>query len=329
MTNRRNFLGATSMFVVAIAVMTACSSTATSGMPTPALTEAEIESQARDASSFAKEHLEAWPDIDAFVADYTADYAFADPTWRDFRVGSDNVRSMLVAWESMTDYTIDVTASYISAKGAAFEETWPGLQPPMQLPPDPPVASGLTVYTFNDGDVASQDLWYRVEDNIAYGIGCFAVNDCEALQNSVDRYLTAWTARESESISGLYSPNATFSDSILGLTASGSAAIGQLGDERFGSNEGLEVEVLDLYAWTAGTTPPSDSTPNAGQLIGVAIHYRATVDGTSETQEALTTLVLGHRTKTGIEADPDGLIHHEEVFHSAETLLASLQADTP
>jgi hypothetical protein len=50
----------------------------------------------------------------------------------------------------------------------------------MQLPPDPPVASGLTVYTFNDGDVASQDLWYRVEDKLlglmrALGIAAYRV----------------------------------------------------------------------------------------------------------------------------------------------------------
>jgi ketosteroid isomerase-like protein len=292
----------------------------TNDMPTPVLTRSELEELADQAGTFAKEHLEAWPDVDAFVTDYTDDYTFADPTWSDYQVGSEGVVSMLRTWESMTDYTIDVTAEYVSADGAAFEETWPGLQPPMALPPNPPVASGLDVFSFEDGKVASNDLWYRAEDNVAYGIGCFAVDGCEALQDTVDRYVAAWTEGDPDAFAGLYHEQATFSDSLLGLDATGRDAIAGLADQRFGSANGLSIEVLDLYAWTAGTTEPSDSNPEAGRLIGIAIHYQATLEGSSDVQEAVATLELGVKSESGIEADPDGLIHREDLYHSSETL---------
>ena len=306
----------------------ACAGENPTGLPAPLLSQPEIEQLASRATSFAEDHLEQWPDIDAFMANYTDDYTYADPTWSDYRVGSEDIVSMWRLWESMTNYTIDVTAEYVSADGAAFEETWPGLQPPMSLPPNPPVASGLDVYTFEDSRVASNDLWYRAEDNVAYGIGCFAVDSCPALQDTVDRYVTAWAEKDPTAIAGLYSEDATFSDSVFGLDATGQDVIVGLADQRFGSSDGLQIEVLDLYAWTAGTTPPTpDFRPEAGRLIGVAIHYRATLDGTSEVQEAVTTLELGVKTGTGFDVDPDGLIHHEVVYHSPETLLAALQTD--
>lgn len=313
------------LVTMALIMLTACAGETKAGMPAPVQSSSEIERLDSDVTRFAEDHLEAWPDVDAFAADYSPDYKFADPTWSDFRVGGDNVLSMLRAWEAMTDYTIDVTAHYISAEGAAFEETWPGLQPPMPLPPEPPVASGLIVYTFNNGDVASEDIWYRTEDNEAYGIGCFAVDACPALQDTVDRYVSAWTDRNPDAIAALYHEDATFSDTLLGLSASGKDAIGELADTRFGSGEELTIEVLDLYAWTNGTTPPSEFSPDTGRLVGVAIHYRATVDGTTTTQEAVTTLELGIKTDIDIEADPDGLIHHEEAYHAPDTLLETAQ----
>ena len=308
-----------------LALLGACNGGDTTGLPAPVLPQSEIEQLAEEATAFAEQHIEAWPDVDAFVAEFTDDYTFADPTWSDFRVGDDNVIAMLRRWESMTDYHIDVTAEYVSVDGAAFEETWPGLQPPMPLPPHPPVASGLNVRTFEDGEAQREDIWYRTEDNVAYGIGCFAVDNCPALQDTVDRYTTAWVGNDSEALAALYSQDATFTDSMLGLDASGSTAIGELADKRFGSPNGPSIEVLDLYAWTDGPSPPTDNNPGAGRLVGIAIHYRATLNGTTETQEAVTTLELGIKTKDGIEADAQGLIHHEEVYHSPESLLTDPQ----
>lgn len=304
-----------------------CEGGDTTGLPKPVLSESEINQLADEATTFAEQHIEAWPDLNAFVVGYTDDYTFADPTWSDYEVGSDNVISMLRMWAAMTDYTVDVTSEYVSTDGAAFEETWPGLQPPMPLPPEPPVASGLTVYTFDSGEVHSQDLWYRAEDNVAYGIGCFAVDGCPALTEKVDRYVAAWKGHDPAVISALYREDASFVDSMLGLEASGNDVIGELANQRFGSAKKLSINVLDLYVWTAGTSAPSEINPDAGRLIGIAIHYRAKVEGSSEEQEAVATLELGVKTDTGIEVDPKGLIYRERVYHSPNTLLTTLRSD--
>jgi hypothetical protein len=44
--------------------------------------------------------------------------------------------------------------------------------------------------------------------------------------------------------------------------------------------------------------PPTEANPERGRLIGVAIHYRARVNGETETQEGITTLELGIRDET-------------------------------
>ena len=112
------------------------------------------------------------------------------------------------------------------------------------------------------------------------------------------------------------------------MKAEGPDAIGELADQRFGSADGLTIDVLDLYVWTDGYNAPSVANPDAGKLIGVAIHYLAEVeiDGTTEVQEGLTTLELATRDEKNLEADPDGLIHNEEVHHDAATLLEAIQS---
>ena len=306
--------------VTALLLIVAGCGGGSTGMPTPTVSTGEIERLADAADTFAREHLEAWPDVDAVVADEYADgYRFADPTWSDYRAGSDNVIAMLRMWESITDYRTEVTGQYVSTTGMAFEQSWPGLQPPLPLPANPPVASGLTVLEFDAGALKREDLWYRAEDDVAYGIGCFAVDDCPAFEDIVDRYVAAWAAGDSGSIAALYAEDATFTDTLLGLEASDARAIGGLADRRFGSSV-VTIEVLDLYAWTDGITAPTEGNPDAGRLIGIAIHYRATVDGEPGAQEAITTLELGIRTNR-FDADPEGLIHREVVYHQPDVLL--------
>jgi ketosteroid isomerase-like protein len=294
--------------------------------PTPVITPAEIMELENEATTFAEQHMGAWPDVDAFVADFAEDLAFADPTWSDYRVGGENIGAMLEQWARVTDYTIEVTGNYMSADGGAFEETWPGLQPPLPLPPDPPVTRGLEVFRFRDGQIVGNDMWYPPDDNEVFGLGCFAVDGCPALEETVDRYVEAWASRDSGSIAALYSDQAVFIDSLMGLDPDDAAAIGDLGDERFGSDGDLIIEVIDVYAWTHGRRPPTESNPDVGRLIGVAIHYRAAVDDgtTTWTQEAVTTLELGERSTSGFEPDPEGLIHREDVYHEPSSLLANV-----
>ncbi len=314
-------------FMIPLLALVACGGGAAEpvGMPSPVLPGAEVEILEHDATEFAARHIEAWPDVDTYIDDLAEDASFADPTWGDQISGRDTIATMWRRWESVTDYEIDVTATYLSATGAAFEETWPGLQPPMALPPDPPVASGLTVYTFDDGKIAHSDLWYRAADNEAYGIGCFADGGCSRFREAVDRYVSAWGSRDPDVVAELYSDDAVFVDSLLGLEAEGAGDIGDLATVRFGNIGEISIEALDLYAWTDGQLPPTENAPDRGGLIGVAIHYLVTArdGGATERQEGVTTLVLGTRAATGIDADPQGLIHREDVYHAPQSVGAA------
>lgn len=316
------------LFYVLVAIaLGACGATPT-GMPAPVVSEAEIEELEDAAAAFGDRHFGAWPDVEAFVADFSEDVHFFDPTWGDQITGRESVYWLLRQWAKNTDYTIEYDGMYISTNSAAYEESWPGLQPPVSLPPDPPLANGMEVYRFRDGDAVAEEMWYEVSDNAFYGIACFAVDACPAVDETVERYLAAWTSHDADEVAALYSDDAAFTDAPLGLKAEGPDAIGELADQRFGSADGLTIDVLDLYVWTDGYNAPSVANPDAGKLIGVAIHYLAEVeiDGTTEVQEGLTTLELATRDEKNLEADPDGLIHNEEVHHDAATLLEAIQS---
>ena len=129
-------------------------------------------------------------------------------------------------------------------------------------------------------------------------------------------------------MAALYSDNADFTDSLLGLEAAGADAIGDLAAVRFGSAGDLNIEVLGLYAWTDGRYPPTETNPEQGRLVGVAIHYRASVEGNdgAGVQEAITTLHLGTLLEDSFDADPQGLIHREDVLHEPASLLAAHQS---
>lgn len=102
---------------------------------------------------------------------------------------------------------------------------------------------------------------------------------------------------------------------------------------RFGAAGDVAIEILDLYSWTDGFGLPSEIDPEHGRLIGVAIHFRATVtnQGGEWAQEVLATIELGNRYMRGmythVDADPQGLIHDEEIYHEPTSLLAAAEAN--
>lgn len=301
-TNRIPFLVA-----LLLIVLVACSGV-DAGMPTPALSVDEIETLEQRALDYGRERVEAWPDVDAFLADHADDVTFADPTFGDIQTGRDGLVGTLKNWALVTDYEIDVDGTFFSVDGAAFQEAWPGLsRPPGANPspgnPPPEVQSGMDVYRFEGDEVTGSAIWYRAEDMDAYNIGCFDGDGCAAMESTIEAYTTAWSDRDTDAVAKLYHDDARFIDGVLGLNASGPTEIGALAEPRFGPSGDVTIEVLDRYAWTRDG------------LLGVAIHYEATVDGVGETQEAVTTLHLGELGETGFEPDPDGLIHLEKVLH--------------
>lgn len=70
---------------------------------------------------------------------------------------------------------------------------------------------------------------------------------------------------------------------------------------------------------------PTDVNPESGQIIGVAIRYRWTVDvdGEPTTVESMTALRMGTADAHSFERQPDGLITHEEVFHLPASLIGA------
>jgi hypothetical protein len=303
---------------------------ALAGSPTPAISAAEIEQSAERAAAYAKEHIEAWPDLEAFIGGFADQWNVADPTHNDIQTfDKEKALGYWTQWASMTDYTIAVGNIYLSADGAAFEEAWPGAWPtdagwPVPGPRDPAGTRALETVVFEDGDVVSGDVWYPPDDNELFGFGCFAVDGCPDLEETVARYLSAWSSRDPEAVESLYSEDATFIDSVYGLEARGRRSVGDLAEVRFGSSEIVDIEVLGLYAWTDGHDMPTESHPERGRLAGVAIHYLVTFDreGTETSQDSVTILELGTLSETDIQADPEGLIHVERVYHEPVSLLA-------
>ncbi|MEA2002532.1 MAG: nuclear transport factor 2 family protein, partial [Actinomycetota bacterium] len=288
---------------VVLMLFAACGgSTGNALLPAPVVSTEEIERLSAEADAFAARYMGVWPDVDAYVADLAEDVTGADPSGRDSDGGKQAWVAMWRWWERITDYTIEVTGTFISTDGAAYKQEWPGLWPtdggyPVEGPRDPAGLSYFETFVFEDGMVVVSDVWWYPKDNERFGFGCFAVDGCPALQETVDRYITAWTQRDAGAIAALYNDNALFTDSLLGLDANGASSVADLADIRFGSKGDLSIEVLDLYSWTDGYGQPSDHDPENGDLIGVTVHYRATVtdNGAEYVQEAVATLELGHR----------------------------------
>jgi hypothetical protein len=294
----------------------------------------EIRDWRDDAAAHAEQHLEAWPDVEAYVGGRAAQMWVADPTHSDIQTfDHDKAVQYWTAWAEQTDYTIDVTNMFLSVDGVAYEERWPGLWPTdtgweVPGPKDPAGMGALETLWFEDGLAVRGDVWYPPEENELFGFGCFAVDGCPALQATVDHYLGAWTSRDPGMVSALYSDDAVFEDSLFGLDATGAGSIGELADIRFGATGDLDIEVLGLYAWTDGHFAPGPDWPDRGRLVGIAIHYQVTFenDGAQRSLESLTTLELGTLTERQIEADPDGLVHVERVYHEPSSLLANFSS---
>jgi hypothetical protein len=137
----------------------------------------------------------------------------------------------------------------------------------------------------------------------------------------VDRYLNAWTSRDSDRIAALYADDAVFTDSLFGIDAAGSEAIAGLADERFGQNQDLTFETVDVYAQTNDRHAPTDAMPKQGDVIGIAIHHRVVNrDSGAVVLESLAAFELCYRHPDGFEPHPGSLIVREEVFHDPAAL---------
>ncbi len=295
------------------------------------MTAAQISQWNKDATAFADGFAGAFPaDVDAMLADFADDAAFWDPSDGDFLIGGKP--GILTMQRDFNEYFANgeqiPKAVYVSGNAVAFPSTFKNMWPPwVPEPTDHPWGVDLEVFRFRDGQVAGWDIWFSAPTLEMYGQGVFAPGKGgpQQLQEIVDRYLAAWASGDGGRIAALYHPDASFSDTVLGLQAQGAAAIAALGEKRFGSGAPVTLEVIDLCAQTNGKYPPYEQKPKDGAIIGVGIHYHCNlvVEGKPTIVESLTTFELGTRMGKYFEPDPNGLITREEVFHDADSLLAS------
>jgi hypothetical protein len=317
--------------IVAMVVALAVSSSACAGesSPTAVMSADEMRAWEQEANAFHDKTSAAWPDVDTHFADFAEAAEFYDPGSGDYVVEGQN--RIISIHRPMADFFPDMAAvamaTFISADAAAFLVEIANLWPPwVPEPPDPPPVEFLSVYRFEDGLVTAFEVWNTVATFELTGLGCFADGGCVTeLEAIADQYVAAWSSGDEGQIAALYAEDAQFDDTMFDLDDEGSDGIAGLSRERFELDGVADLEILDLAAQINGPDAPTETRPNQGGIIAVAIHYRWTtsIDGEPVSGDSLTTFELGTRTTTGFEPDPDGLITREEVFHDAESLIAA------
>jgi hypothetical protein len=155
----------------------------------------EIRDWRDDAAAHAERHLEAWPDVEAYIGGRAAQMWVADPTHSDIQTfDHDKAVQYWTAWAELTDYSIDVTNMFLSVDGVAYEERWPGLWPTdtgweVPGPKDPAGMGALETLWFEDGLAVRGDVWYPPEENELFGFGCFLGTQFTGI--IMDRFTTA------------------------------------------------------------------------------------------------------------------------------------------
>ena len=321
------------LLAAAVLLVTGACSTASSPEPTlaPALSNTEISQADVRMHDFGERYFNAWPISDEVAPQLADDATFTDPTSGDALAGKASITRMVGLMEvgfPDLDYRID--GVFLSADGALYELEADGLWPPFVPTPanHPPV--GEIQATRVEGDLLkTTELAFPVSDLEMFPLGCFADHGCsDQYDQWVSDYVSAWSSGDAGKIAALYRDDAVFTDSLLGLDVTGAAEIGRLGQTRFGPAAGVSIEVLGRYAQTDTYKTPYSADPNLGAIIGVGVHYRATmtIDGQEVSLESFALLHYATFTPLGLDADPDGRIVDEQVFHDAESLASWLDA---
>ena len=171
------------------------------------------------------------------------------------------------------------------------------------------------MFGFEDESITKYELWFEDTTLEMLEFGCFGVEACPDAQVLVDRYTQAWNSSESDLIAALYADDATFTDSVSGIEATGAEEISGLSDRRLGPGANAEIEVVAVYAQTNGYQLPAPSTGDLGQVIALGIHYRVLdPDSDAPPLQRLATFEMGTRRSGGFDLHPEGLITREEVF---------------
>ena len=230
----------------AVTTTTLPPTTSTSVVLVP-MSKTEIARWKTDALAFADRFYGAWPDVDASFARFADDATFYDPTDGDFLIEGKQQIVALHQWmfSSFPGFRFRQQAVYLSGGGAAYKGVLENLWPPgVPEPADHPPVEGLDLFRLKDGLVVNWDIWSVPTTLEMLSMACFAPGEggSEQLRAIADRYLAAWSSGDKDRIAALYRDDAVFSDGMRGVQAQGAAAIGELGDTRFGSGGPLTLE---------------------------------------------------------------------------------------
>lgn len=309
--------------------------TSAAGEPTALLSAAELTAWDTAARGFADQFNADSADAQAAFAHFTEDAAILDPQNGDFRIAPKlEVVSQWAAFaEQFPGYGATTTASYLATDAAAFPTEVRGLPAEAAALIEGGLLHELRVYRFvtdRTPTATTLELWYRLEDVDAMNPdSCLARRTCGTDPRSLaDRYLASWSSGDQSQVAPLYSAEATFLDSLLGIAGSGSVGIGGLAQQRFGV-EPRACAATDVYVQSNDGDPAmSDNTdPDGGKAFGVAVAYDCSLGtgSTARTISSLSLLLLGTRANGDVapQLEPHGLIVSEEVLHDAASLAAA------
>jgi ketosteroid isomerase-like protein len=306
----------TKYFVLVVGILLAACNGATDSS-TAVMSAAEVGVWQAEALAFNERNLGSWPDLDLSMPEFAEDATVSGPSGGFFIEGKRSI-SHFFEWWTLGNFQVEIETKrvFVSADSAAFDNIWHNLWPYWaDEPPDHPPLKFLDRFQFQDGLVTSYIIFDLADNHVITEAGCFPVDGCPELREIVDRYLAAWSSRDEGQIAALYTEDAVFTDSLLGMEVEGSGAIAALADQRFGSIGDTPLEYIELYAQIDGRYPPTEEEPENGRIVGVGILYQwnALAGGKSSAVESITTF----------EVNPQGLITREEVFHDPDSLIAA------
>jgi hypothetical protein len=258
-------------------------------------------------------------DADKEFAQFTDDAWLTDPTNGDFSIAPKSaIVSSWASWMSgWPDYRSKTVKTFVSADAAAFETQATGLTGFM--PPDGVVDELRVMRFLGDGRVRVFELWYDVADMLE--APCLPQRDCPAAAKAfTDAYSAAWSSHDARRIAGLYRPDATLTDSALGVSANGPAAIAGLANGLV--TPGLRCVLRRSYLQTNDGDPSnSDNTdPLGGRIVGVGM-VQGCETATGKSVDRLSVVLFGTRQPTSFELDANQLIVAEETFYDAADLV--------
>lgn len=303
-------------------------------LPTAVLSAEDLSAWQSDVDGFVEDFNAASHDAQAAYAEFTEDAAVVDPTNSDYRIApkSEVVSRWADFISEFPEYSARTADGYLGLAAGAYPTEVGGVPAEMGAVLDDGVLHELRVFRFaedRETTATTLELWYRLEDAEALQSGCLLPGGCgPEVRDFVDRYLAAWSSRDETEIASLYSSEATFADSLLGIEATGADEIGILSDQRFGSASTPACSPTEIYVQTNDGDPSSSDNigPEAGKIIGVALVYRCSLSGdTAYAIRAVSLLLFGTRPPEDVpaELDPDGLIVREEVLYNLDSLTAT------